>query len=111
MSEKPSHGPGRFARAVELARRDGAVTQMGPRQFRVVGNDEPEYFVDLDENPACYCDDIRNAGWKTNNTCKHILACRLAIKDPSLENSLMEFAYAQMQRVQELERRTRRKSA
>jgi predicted nucleic acid-binding Zn finger protein len=111
VSEKPAHDPERFKRAFLLVKKDGAVTRLGPTQFRVVGQDEPEYFVDLGGDPPCYCADIRNAGWKTGNMCKHILACRLAIKDPTLDNSLMEFAYQQMQRAAELERRPRKKSA
>jgi predicted nucleic acid-binding Zn finger protein len=111
MSDKPAHETERFKKAFLLAKKEGAVTQIGPRQFRVVGQDEPEYFVDLNESPACYCKDIVNAGWKTGDMCKHILACRLAIKDPTLDNSLMEFAYQQMQRAAELERRPRKKSA
>ena len=101
MPDTLAHDPGRFARAVELAR-TGGVTILGPRQFRVVGQTVPEYFVDFDVDPACYCDDIQHAGARTGNMCKHILAARLAVKDPTLNNSLMEFAYAQMQRAKEL---------
>lgn len=102
-----AHDPGRFARAVALAKLPGGVTRMGPTQFRVVGQHEPEYFVDLSVDPACYCGDMQNRGAQIGYNCKHVLASRLAMKDPALDNSLMEFAYAQMQRAKELEQRNK----
>ena len=109
--DTPVHDPGRFARAVELAFQENGVTRLGPTQFRVVGQDEPEYFVDLSVDPPCYCGDMQNRATKIRNNCKHVLAARLAMKDPTLDNSLMEFAYTQMKRNEELMQRTKRKKA
>lgn len=97
MTEKPAHDPGRFARAFKLAR-DGHVEQVGPRQFKVAGNEQPYYDVDLDGDPMCYCDDQDWAGRKIRNNCKHVLAARIVAKDPSVIPSLMELAYALEQR-------------
>jgi hypothetical protein len=113
VSESRAHDPGRFARAVALAMRDGGVVRVGPRQFKVLGSGrhEKEYWIDLDEHPPCTCGDQEHRGGSIRENCYHVLACRLAIKDPSLQHDLMEHAYRAQLRTQELERSTRRRKA
>jgi hypothetical protein len=97
VSDGPAHDPGRFARAFKLAR-DGGVKQIGPRQYRVAGNEQPYYDVDLDGDPPCYCEDQDWSGRRIRNNCKHTLAARIVAQEPSVIPSLMELAYALEQR-------------
>lgn len=92
-----AHDAGRFARAVALAM-GGKVEQRGPTQYRVAGNDEPYYDVDLSVDPPCYCGDMWHRGRTIRNNCKHTLAARLVAKDPTIMPSLMEYAYQLEQR-------------
>lgn len=78
-----AYSPDRLRRAWHLVR-SGRVKQVGPRQFRVAGNVEPEYAVDLDEDPPCYCRDMEHRGGRIRQNCKHVLACRLALLDGGL---------------------------
>jgi hypothetical protein len=78
--------PNRLRRAVALLK---GVERAGPRQYRVRGQDEPEYAVSLDGDPPCYCADYYHRGSPTN-PCKHILAARLVDGDMALIQSLGE---------------------
>jgi hypothetical protein len=93
VADTPAHDPGRFARAFKLAM-SGRVQQIGPRQYRVAGNEQPYYDVDLDGDQPCYCEDQDWSGRKIRNNCKHVLAARIVAQDPSVIPSLMELAYS-----------------
>ena len=77
--------PSRFRRAVQLA-----VTQIGPRQYRVRGQDEPHYDVDLDGDPPCYCRDNEYRGRRIQQKCKHHIAALLQARDPMMLNALID---------------------
>lgn len=98
MADERAHKPTRFERGAELALRDGACTRVGSHQYRIVGNDEPEYFVDLSVDPPCYCGDMWFRGRKIRNNCKHTIAARICDADPALRASLTELVYATQQR-------------
>jgi hypothetical protein len=111
MSEQPAHDPGRFARAFQLAY-TGKVEHLGGTQYRVAGNEQKYYDVDIAAEQPCYCADQDFEGRKIRNNCKHVLAAKILAKSPEVIQSLMELAYQRQQRAEELEaKRTRRKSA
>lgn len=89
LSEIAAHDPGRLRRAWALVIA-GKVEQVGPTQFRITGNDEPGYDVDVAGDPPCYCADSFHRGRRIRNNCKHTLAGRLALQDPSLLLALIE---------------------
>lgn len=88
-SGERAYSPDRLRRAWQLVR-SGRVQQVGQRQFRVAGNVEPEYAVDLDEDPPCYCRDMEHRGGKIRQNCKHVLSARLALLDAGLLNVIAE---------------------
>lgn len=94
--------PDRLARAWQLVK-SGRVERLGGGQFRVAGNDEPEYFVDLSVDPPCYCADQNYRGGSTNHQCKHSLAGRLAMLEPALLQVIADTIERQMQQEQERE--------
>lgn len=75
QAEQGGYDPSRLRRASLLA-----CDRLGPAQFRVAGQKEPFYDVDLTGDPMCYCEDHKNRGVQ----CKHILRARLASGDESL---------------------------
>lgn len=81
--------PDRFARAVQLVL-SGRVERLGGSQYRVAGNVEPTYDVDLTGDPMCYCRDMENRGVAIKYQCKHVLSARLAGLDPSLVQVLAD---------------------
>jgi hypothetical protein len=97
VSDERAHDPGRFARALELAQK-GLVTQVGPMQYKVAGNEEKHYDVDLSAETPCYCADMWWSGQRIRNNCKHTLAARILSRDPSVQTELMELAYMQSKR-------------
>ena len=88
--------PGRFARAVSLA-----VTKLGPRQYRVAGQDEPHYDVSLDADPPCYCRDQEINGRRLGGNCKHVICARLQEREPAAINELIARYEQQIQRLRE----------
>lgn len=108
MSDTPAHDPGRFARAFNLAY-SGKVEHLGGTHYRVAGNEQPYYDVDIAGDQPCYCDDQDWAGRKIKNNCKHVLAAKILAQSPEVIASLMELAYQRQQRAAELERKTRRR--
>lgn len=88
--------PGRFARAVSLA-----VTKLGPRQYRVRGQDEPFYDVSLDADPPCYCRDQEVNGRKLGGNCKHVICARLQERDPAAMGELVERFQRQLKILRE----------
>lgn len=85
----PAHRPDRLRRAWELVT-SGRVERIGPRQYKVAGNVEPFYYVDLSAEIPCMCRDEENRGEKIHHQCKHRLAARLAAKETALLLSLIE---------------------
>lgn len=75
VERKDGYDPARLRRALQCK-----GDQLGPRQFRVRGQDEPFYNVDLDGDPVCYCKDSEYHG----RGCKHELFARLASGDVAL---------------------------
>jgi hypothetical protein len=56
--------------------------------YRVPGNEEPWYTVDLRQDPPCHCKDMEFGGGDEHQ-CKHALACRLMqLGDQTLLNTL-----------------------
>lgn len=94
--------PGRLRRAVALL---PFVEQIGPRDFRVKGNDEPQYHVSLDTNPPCYCRDAEMRGMQ----CKHEICCRLRLREPQVVQALGDLLLQQEKNLKEAMRRTRRR--
>lgn len=112
---KSGYRPDRLARAWQLVK-SGRVERLGGSQFRVAGNTEPEYFVDLDAEQQCYCLDSFYRQRENNGFCKHVGAARLASLDPSLLQVIADNIERQMQQEQEREqagiaRRTRQRKA
>ena len=81
--------PDRFARAVRLVL-SGCVERLGNGHYRVAGNVEESYDVDVNGDPACYCRDMENRAGQIKGNCKHVLAARLAGLDPALVKVLAE---------------------
>jgi hypothetical protein len=94
--------PGRLRRAVALL---PFVQQIGPKDFRVKGNDEPQYHVALETNPPCYCRDAEMRGVQ----CKHELCCRLWLREPQVVQALGDMLLQQEKNLKEALRRTRRR--
>lgn len=74
MAEQ-GYEPGRLRRAAVLA-----VRKLGPHQYRVRGQDEPYYDVNLDLDTPCSCKDAEFHG----RGCKHELSARLHDGDSAL---------------------------
>jgi hypothetical protein len=98
MSAQP-YEPGRLRRAAVLA-----VRHRGEQRYRVRGQDEPYYDVDLSADIPCYCKDAEFHG----RGCKHELAARLASGDQALRLALGEMLLQIERRNRELERSMRR---
>lgn len=77
--------PGRLRRASMLA-----VKRVGPNQFRVRGQEEEFYDVNLDLDTPCSCMDA----WHHGRGCKHELSARLASGDMKLVMALGEMLLA-----------------
>jgi hypothetical protein len=60
------------------------VQRLGGTQFRVAGNVEKVYHVDLSAEIPCYCLDMEYRAGEIRQQCKHVLASRLAQLDPAL---------------------------
>lgn len=98
MSDAPvrAYCPSRFRRAVQLA-----VTQIGPRQYRVRGQDEPYYDISLDDDPPCYCKDQEINGRKLGGRCKHVIASMLQEREPTAMAELVALFIRQQQRLRD----------
>ena len=70
-----SYEPGRLRRGAARA-----VKKVGPRQYRVRGNHEPYWDVNLDLDTPCCCPDAQFHG----RGCLHELAARLHDGDAAL---------------------------
>ena len=107
---KHGYRPDRLARAWQLVK-SGRVERLGGGRFRIAGNVEPEYFVDLNGDPPCYCMDMEMRG-RTIHYCKHTLAARLAQLEPALLQVIADNIERQMQQEREgAARRTRQRKA
>lgn len=78
-----AYRPDRLHRAWQLVT-SGCVERMGGMQYRVAGNVEPDYYVDLMGDQPCTCRDMEYRGTQILQNCKHVLAARLAGLDPAL---------------------------
>ncbi len=89
MSAVTAHRPDRLRRAWQLVK-SGRVERLGGTQFKVAGNVEPAYYVDLSAEIPCTCRDEEYRGAQIKHQCKHLLASRIAAKDPAILLSLIE---------------------
>ena len=105
---KSGYRPDRLARAWQLVK-SGRVERLGGGRFRIAGNVEPEYFVDLNGDPPCYCMDMEMRG-RTIHYCKHTLAARLAQLEPALLQVIADNIERQMQQEREAATRRRRRT-
>jgi hypothetical protein len=76
--------PDRLRSAWKLIQ-DHGVFPLPDGTFRVAGNEQPFYLVDLRQSPACHCKDMEFA--PVDHQCKHILAARLKQEAPQGESS------------------------
>ena len=83
MTDVPAYRPDRLHRAWQLVK-SGRVERMGGTQYRVAGNVEPDYYVDLMGDQPCTCRDMEYRGTQIHQRCKHVLASQLAALDPAL---------------------------
>jgi len=94
------YDPARLRRAAVLA-----VQSLGDGRYRVRGQDEPHYNVDLTADVICYCKDAEFHG----RGCKHELAARLQAGDQALRMALGEMLLAADKANNELQRKTRKR--
>lgn len=80
-----AYDPARFRRAVQLA-----IVQTGPRTYRVRGQKQEWWDVDLDGDPPCYCPDMENRGRRIQGKCKHTIAALLQARDPAMVQALVD---------------------
>lgn len=80
---RPAYKPDRLRRAWQLVK-SGRVERLGGTQYRVAGNVEPVYYVDLASEQPCTCLDLHHRSDAIHGQCKHLLAARLASLDPAL---------------------------
>ena len=73
--------PGRLRRGAQLA-----IRRVGPRRYVVAGSNAP-WFVDLDQDPPCGCEDNFYRG-KRVGKCKHEYAALLQERDPAALEAL-----------------------
>lgn len=83
------------------------VKRLGPMQFRVKGNDQPYYDVNLELDTPCDCVDAQMHG----RPCLHEIAARLQNGDLGLVQALGDALLKAQQRTEELERTTRRRAS
>lgn len=72
---------GRLLRAAERP-----IRKVGPGRYVVAGTKAP-WFVDLNVDPPCACEDSYYRGRKVG-MCVHTLACRLQEREPALVAAL-----------------------
>lgn len=94
--------PARLRRAAVLD-----VVPVGPQQYRVRGQQERYYDVDLSAEIPCYCKDAEFHG----RGCKHELAARLFAGDQALRIALGTMLLEVQRRNDELQRRMNRRKA
>ena len=94
--------PARLRRAASLA-----VKKLGPRQYRVRGQEQEYYDVSLDTDPACYCIDSQYKGGTI--MCKHETAARLHDGDAGLLQSLGNMLLAQQKIIDATMKQAKRK--
>jgi hypothetical protein len=76
-------------------------------QFRVRGQDEPFYDINLELDTPCTCADA----WHRGRGCKHELSARLASGEMPLIQALGEMLLAAQKKSEALEKRPRRTPA
>lgn len=93
----PVYEPERFRKAWHLVKA-GLVERVGPREFRVAGNEEPTYDVALDGDPPCYCLDAYYGGARR---CKHFLAGAIVAHDPAFLSAVAAMFYQHLEETSE----------
>lgn len=83
------------------------VVRMGPMQFRVKGNHQKWYYINLELDTPCECMDSFYHG----RPCLHEISARLQIGDPGLIAALGQELLKAQQRADDLERRTKRRTS
>lgn len=103
-AETPKEGyePGRLRRAAQRA-----VKRLGPQQFRVAGNHEAYWDVNLDLDTPCDCPDAQFHG----RGCLHELAARLQNGDMGLIQGLGDMLLKSQKQNEALARQARKRSA
>lgn len=99
--------PDRLASAWRLVK-SGRVERLGDGHFRVAGNVESSYDVDLNGDQMCFCLDQYHRGDQIKHMCKHVLACRLAQLDPALLGVIGDALLAAEQRAKDATKRARK---
>src|SRR5689334_18766891 len=100
--QRPPVEYGRLVRAIAIIRagqRDGKPTlkRLGPQQFKVRGNDQPVYYVDLTAEQRCWCKDAEFSS-RYERMCKHEIACRLANMEPGMLSHMVDVIAREEQR-------------
>src|SRR5438105_312245 len=83
------------------------MEELGPNLFRVRGNEEPLYYVNLDGDPVCYCDDSKHAP-REGRMCKHEIVCRLYSMEEGVLTAMNDILVNRQQHLAEHTQRTRR---
>lgn len=83
------------------------MEELGPNEFRVRGNEEPVYYVNLDGDPVCYCDDAKHAP-RASRMCKHEIACRLWSMELGVVTAMNDILVKRKAHLAEHTRRPRR---
>lgn len=95
---------GRLVRAIGIVRAgmgdEKTIHRFGPDQFRVKGNTEPWYDVDLMGDQRCFCKDAQFSPWY-DRMCKHEMACRLMNQEQGMLSHMMEVVYREEQRKEQ----------
>ncbi len=81
--------PERLRRAVALLVNE-RVKHLQGSQYHVQSGSGDGYYVDLSEDPTCYCADMENR----TVDCKHSIACRLHRADPKLVETIVAWVKA-----------------
>lgn len=92
--------PGRLARSLPLG-----WVKIGERQYKVAGNKEPFYYVDLSLDVPCTCDDALKGG----HLCKHAMRAMTVERDPAIFDQVLQLYERQIQHERESMPRTKRR--
>lgn len=96
-----SAAPPRRDQAIEPKRLGRSLTlawvRIGEGQYKVAGQDEPFYYVDLSLDVPCTCVDATIAGY----LCKHALRCLTVERDPRVFEAVLAEYERQVRRERE----------
>lgn len=104
-AQRPAIEFQRLVRAIEIIRKEWIERIDDSRtQFRVLGHEEPEYYIDLEEDVPCYCLDMQHSPRRIRQ-CKHILAGRLMNYDPAVFEHMVDVIEREERRKREARER------